>query len=318
MNKNCSVLRNTMLCLALLLVSCRPAAPKVQLLQAESPRVESPDVTEAQVAQIVAGNNAFALDLYRLITARESDNLIYSPYSLSLAFSMLYAGAQGETEAQMARALHFLPQETQHPALNAVDQRLESLGKARPEEEEGVPFRLSLANAVWGQRGYAFKQPFLETLATQYGAGLRLVDFQASPETARQAINAWVAKETEKRIEELAPPGSVSSLTRLVLANAIYFKAGWLSRFTRADTADGSFTRLDGSQVTVPLMHQKIRLDYAQGEGYQAVRLPYVGMYVIWHYGGFQEASGSRLGKSKPMSNAWRKLLHLTGNIWQA
>ncbi len=320
MNKNCSVLRNTMLCLALLLVSCRPAAPKVQLLQAESPRVESPDVTEAQVAQIVAGNNAFALDLYRLITARESDNLIYSPYSLSLAFSMLYAGAQGETEAQMARALHFLPQETQHPALNAVDQRLESLGKARPEEEEGVPFRLSLANAVWGQRGYAFKQPFLETLATQYGAGLRLVDFQASPETARQAINAWVAKETEKRIEELAPPGSVSSLTRLVLANAIYFKAGWLSRFTRADTADGSFTRLDGSQVTVPLMHQKIRLDYAQGEGYQAVRLPYVeqsvDMWVILPAQGRFEAVQERLGaglldEARRQAEAWEVTLAL-------
>lgn len=320
MSANFSALRNTMLCLTLLLAGCHPAAPKVQLVRAEVPRVGSPAVTEAQATQLVTGNNAFAFDLYRAITAKERDNLIFSPYSIWLAFSMLYAGAQGETEAQMARVLHFLPQENQHPALNAVDLWLESLGKARSGEEEGAPFRLSLANAVWGQQGYAFRQPYLDTLATQYGAGLRTVDFQESPEAARKAINAWVAEETAGRIEEIAPPGSVDSTTRLVLANAIYFKAGWAYHFESADTADGPFTRLDGSRVTVRQMHLQIRLDYTQGEGFQAVRLPYVDqtvdMWVILPAQGRFEAvqkqlDAGLLDEARRQAEAWEVTLTL-------
>lgn len=213
--------------LALVLAACQPGAPHVQLLQAEVRRIESPDMAETYIKQVAAGNNAFALDLFDLVTAEKMGNLVFSPYSLTLAFSMVYAGAQGESEVQMARALHFLPQDQQHMALNAVDQQLQSLGEGEVKEEEGVPFRLRLANAVWGQRGYAFKQPFLETLAAHYGAGLRVVDFQKDPEAVREAINAWIADETERKIEEIALPGSISANTRLVLANAVYFKAGW-------------------------------------------------------------------------------------------
>lgn len=292
-----------MLCLALLLAGCHPAAPKVQLVRAEVPRVVSPAVTEAQAGQLVAGNNAFAFDLYRAITTKETDNLIFSPYSIWLAFSMLYAGAQGETELQMTRVLHFLAQDTQHPALNAVDQRLQALGEPGSVEEEEVPFQLSLTNAVWGQQGYAFRQPYLDLLAAQYGAGLRAVDFQASPEAARQAINAWVAEETGGRIEEIAPPGSLDSATRLVLVNAIYFKAGWSYPFDQADTADAPFTLLDGSRVTVPQMHMQIRLDYMQGQGFQALRLPYVDQTVdMWV---ILPAQGQFEAVQKQWSPAW-------------
>jgi serpin B len=213
----------------------------------------------------------------------EDGNLIYSPYSISLAFSMLYAGAQGEAEAEMAQVFHFLPQEAQHPAFNVVDWRLQSLEKARQSEAGGASFQLNLANAVWGQQGYPFREPYLDTLAAQYGAGLRAVDFQGGPEKAREAINAWVAQETQERIKEIAPPGSVSANTRLILANAIYFKAGWDYPFKESATANGAFTLLDGSQVIVPLMHQETRLAYAEGESYQAVQLPYSGQVVdMW------------------------------------
>jgi serpin B len=247
----------------LLLATCQPFRPAGRVVQADVPRVESPDVSDAQVAQFVAGNQAFALDLYHVLATGEDGNLIYSPYSISLAFSMLYAGAQGEAEAEMAQVFHFMPQETQHPAFNVVDQRLRSLGKTRQSEAGGASFELNLANAVWGQRGFSFREPYLDTLAAQYGAGLRAVDFQRAPEKAREAINAWVTKETEERIKEIAPPGSVSANTRLILANAIYFKAGWDYPFPEQTTADGPFTLLDGSQVVVPLMHQEERLDYA-------------------------------------------------------
>jgi serpin B len=320
MNPNRLAQRNTLFCLALLSAGCHPNTARVQLVQASLPRVESPVVSEEQAAQIVEGNNAFAFELYHAIMAGVSENLIYSPYSIWLAFSMLYAGAQGETEAQMAKALHFLPQETQHPALNAVDQRLRALGEAKASEEEGAPFRLSQANAVWGQQGYSFRQPFLETLAAQYGAGLRTVDFQASPESAREAINTWVAEETAGRIEEIAPPGSLDSTTRLVLANAIYFKAGWAYRFDPADTADGPFILLDGSQITVLQMHLQIRLDYTQGEGYQAVRLPYVDdtvdMWIILPaLGRFESIQGQLsagwLEQVRKQAAAWEVILTL-------
>jgi serpin B len=279
---------------ALFSTACRPA-PGGQLVQADVPRLESPVVSDAQAAQLIAGNQAFAFELYRALAAGEEGNLIVSPYSISLAFSMLYGGARGEAEAELARVFHFLPQEAQHPAFNVVDQRLQGLGQARQSEAGGASFELNLANAVWGQRGYPFKEPYLDTLAAQYGAGLRVVDFSRAPETAREAINAWVTQETGKRIKEIAPPGSVSANTRLVLANAIYFKAGWDYPFQESATADGPFTLLDGSQVTVPLMHQEERLDYADGrtvssdllgppgEGYQVVWLPYGGGTVdMW------------------------------------
>jgi len=284
----------------LLLTTCQPSMPEGRVVQADVSRVESPDVSDAQVAQLVAGNQAFTFDLYRALAAGEDGNLIYSPYSISLAFSMLYAGAQGEAEAEMAQVFRFLPQETQHPALNVVDQRLQNLDKARQSEAGGTSFELNLANAVWGQQGHSFREPYLEILATHYGAGLRVVDFQKAPEKAREAINAWVAKETEERIKEIAPPGSVSANTRLILANAIYFKAGWDYPFKESATADGSFTLLDGNQVIVPLMHQETRLAYVEGEGYQAVQLPYSGyvvdMWVILPAEGRFEDVRGRLG----------------------
>jgi serpin B len=185
----------------------------------------------------------------------------------------------------MAQVFHFMPQHTQHPAFNVLDRRLQRLGEARQTEAGGASMQLNLANAVWSQRGYAFREPYLETLAAQYGAGLRAVDFQGAPEAAREAINTWVAQETEDRIQEIAPPGSVSANTRLVLANAIYFKAGWDYPFQESATADGAFALLDGNQVIVPLMHQETRLVYGEEEGYQAVQLPYSGqvadMWVI-------------------------------------
>jgi serpin B len=268
-------------------------------VEADLPRLALPDVSDAQLAQLVAGQQAFAFDLYRALAAREEGNLIYSPYSISLAFSILYAGARGAAEAEMAQVLRFLPPDAQHPALNAVDQRLQSLGKAQGSGDQ-VPFQLNLANAVWVQQGYAFREPYLDTLAAQYGAGLRVVDFQGAPEVAREAINAWVAQETQERIDEIAPLGSVSANTRLVLANAIYFKAGWDYPFQESATADGPFTLLDGSQITVPLMHQEIRLEYAEQGDYQAVQLPYAGQAVdMWVIlpaeGRFEDVQG-RLG----------------------
>ncbi|MDI7276452.1 MAG: serpin family protein, partial [Anaerolineae bacterium] len=228
-----------------------------------------------RVPELVAGNTGFALDLYR-VAGDTGSNLFLSPYSISLALAMTFAGARGQTAQEMADTLHFaLPQEQLHPAFNALDQALASRGKQTTDD--GEPFRLHVANALWGQKDFSFQPAFLDLLAEHYGAGMRLLDYRNAPEPARETINRWVEEQTEEKIKDLLPPGSINNLTRLVLSNAIYFNAGWMFPFLKEATHDGSFHLLDGSTVTVPMMQQSGHLGFGEGEGYQAVELPYVG-----------------------------------------
>jgi len=262
-------------------------------------RVSAPQVNDEAMDALVEGNSAFAFDLYgRLAEEHGDDNLFYSPYSISLALAMTYAGARGETEQQMADTLHYtLPQDELHPAFNALDQTLASRGEgAEGKDDEG--FRLNIANAIWGQKDYSFRDAFLDTLARNYGAGLRVVDFASAPEEARVAINEWVSEKTEGKIEELIPKNVIGSLTRLVLTNAIYFNAAWAEPFEEDRTQDGTFHLLDGSEVTVPMMRQTTSFGYAQGEGYRAVELPYDGrelsmVILLPEAGGFESFEGS-------------------------
>lgn len=253
-----------------------PTPVKWAMALSDKQRVTSPDVTASDLTELVHGNSAFAFDLYKALSTKDG-NLFYSPYSISLALAMTYAGARGETEQQMADTLHFvLPQDRLHSAFNALDQELASRGQgAKGKDEKG--FRLNIANAIWGQQDYRFLADFLDVLAENYGAGLRLLDFVKAPEESRITINKWVSDETEGKIEELIPPGVIDALTRLVLTNAVYFNAAWLNPFDESMTHDGVFHQLDGSEVTVPLMGQTAYFGYAKGEGYQAIELPYDG-----------------------------------------
>ncbi len=244
-----------------------------EMVRSDIERVMMPEVEESELDEQVAGNNAFAFDLYRVMRD-DKENMFYSPHSISLALAMAYAGARGETEAQMAQALHYrLDQERLHPAFNALDLELTSRG----ESEEGERFQLNIANAVWGQADYGFRSDYLDVLARNYGAGLCVVDFKSAPEEARQTINQWVSEETEGKIEDLLPQGAVDTLTRLILTNAIYFNASWMHPFEEWNTSEGDFYTLSGDEVTAPMMKQTERFGYGKGEGYQAVELPYVG-----------------------------------------
>jgi len=241
------------------------------------PRQVAPDVPASDLDALVAGNNRFALDLYRALRGPAGNdpdaNLLYSPYSISLALAMTYVGARGETAQQMADTLHFtLSQERLHPAFNALDQALRSA-----DEGEDDDFRLHLVNAIWGQRGYTFREPFLDMLAQHYGAGLGILDFAAQSDAARLTINDWASEQTEGKIEDLLPQGAIDPSTILVLANAIYFNAAWRSPFPQEATRDAPFVLLDGREITVPTMQGTMRLRYAEGPGYQAVELPYQG-----------------------------------------
>ncbi len=255
----------------------RAGAPSVALAS-EKPRVAAHELPGADLDALAEGNSAFAFDLYQLLAAeRSGENLFYAPYSISLALAMTYAGARGETEEQMAEALRFeLSQADLAAAFNALDQELARRGEGAEGRDEGG-FRLNIANAIWGQEDVGFLTAYLDVLAENYGAGLRVLDFVGSPEGARVTINDWVSEQTEGRIEDLIPQGAIDPLTRLVLTNAIYFNAAWAEPFPVRATEDGPFTRLDRSQVSVPMMVQSTPFGYAEGEDFQAVQLYYDG-----------------------------------------
>jgi serpin B len=260
----------------LLVTSCSPSAHT-------SPSSTAPG---DDISVLVDGNTEFTFDLYRELKESEG-NFFFSPYSISTALAMTYAGARGETAQQMADTLHFtLPQERLHAAFSALENSIKERGKAittvlSPEgetiQEEVDGFRLNIANALWGQKDYSFLSEFLDLLQTYYGSGLNTLDFINEPEESRLAINQWASDQTEGRIKDIIPPGVINALTRLVLANAIYFNAHWQHQFSESATRDGVFHLLDGDTVTVPMMHQEEQFSYAEGDNYQAIRLPYLG-----------------------------------------
>ncbi|HMD87971.1 MAG TPA: serpin family protein [Anaerolineaceae bacterium] len=250
-------------------------------------RISNPGVPQSDQDALSAGNRAFSADLYQKLRS-QSGNLFFSPYSISLALAMTYAGAQGDTASQMASTLHFtLPPDKLHPAFNGLDQYLENLGQASSNQQPTTPassgqgFQLNVANSIWGQKGFSFLPAYLDLLSQNYGAGLRLVDFSTAPEPARKTINDWVSQQTKDKIQNLFPQGTIDNNTRLVLANAIYFKASWFSPFEESSTQNGPFNLLDGTQVTVPLMVSgHTASSYEKGDGFQAVGLPYLGENV--------------------------------------
>ena len=261
-------------CVLVLAAGVPAAGADVQGYQVAESAMErdlTPEVSGGTLAAMVAANTGFAFDLYQAIR-REEGNLFFSPYSISAALAMTYAGARGSTEAQMAEVLGFLSQEDLHAAFNALDLSLQ----AQTTDEDGG-FQLNIANALWGQLDYTFLQGFLDVLAANYGAGLHLLDFGGAPEASRLTINDWVAQQTQEKIQNLLTPGTITTETVLVLTNAIYFLGKWATPFEARLTSDGVFHLVDCTEVTVPMMHERMYQDYAVGEGYQAVQLDYRG-----------------------------------------
>jgi len=240
-------------------------------------RDTSPNVAPQDAAQLAKDNAQFAADLYSGVASDETSNVFYSPYSVSIALAMTYGGAAGTTASQMAQALRFsLPPAQLHAAFDAVDLALASRAHGQPGAD-GAGFKLNVVDSIWGDRTLPIQQPFLDTLAVDYGAGLRLVDFLRSPDPSRVTINGWVENQTNQKIVDLLPEGSVTSDTRMVLVNAIYFNAQWSTPFDTNATHSEAFSRLDGTTSTSSVMEHEDGYAYAQGSGWQAVELPYSG-----------------------------------------
>jgi len=239
---------------------------------------------------IVEGNNKFAMALFAKLRSKEG-NLFFSPYSISTALAMTYGGARGQTEAQMAEVLHFPiivspSKHTQYPwrelsspivpdrprfasAFGKIVKDLNARGKKGG-------YQLTVANALWGQKGYEFLEEFLQLVKANYGGQLNEVDFVTATEAARETINSWVEKKTNNKIKNLISRGVLDQMTRLVLTNAIYFKGNWQSQFKEDRTRQAPFTLLNGDKVEVPMMNQTAEFGYMETEDFQALELPYV------------------------------------------
>ena len=261
--------------LSVALTGCGDGAPKIDTVKSPVQRVADPQVTDADRATLASDNAAFAFDVYKQLILT-NNNLIFSPASISIALAMTYAGAAGATATEMAQTLHFsLPPAQLHPAFNALDQTLTSRGQGKLGAD-GKPMQVDIVNALWAEKTYTFRSDFLDTLAANYGAGVNLLDFINAPEPSRVTINSWVADQTNDKIQDLLPSGSVDSSTKLVLTNAVYFNAAWKTPFDPNNTHDGSFTLLDGSTVTATFMGADLPSALAvQGTNFVAAALPY-------------------------------------------
>jgi serpin B len=176
----------------------------------------------------------------------------------------------------MAQTMYFLPQHQLHPALNALDLELTKRGEAGSKEE--TPLQLNIANAVWARQGLPLLREYLDVIAQNYGAGIQLADFVNQSEAIRREINDWVSGKTNDKIQDLIPAGMLTPDTAMVLVNAIYFKGDWLYQFDPNETHDAPFHLLNGSDVQVKMMSQTLSgVPYTQGNGYQAIELPYQG-----------------------------------------
>ena len=245
-------------------------------VSSDKARITAPKISTVDFDKQMAASTAFGVDLFKAAAATTAGNLFFSPHSISQAMAMLHAGARTVSEAEIAKVMHFdLAQSRLHPVINSLDLALASRGKGN-KAADGKAFRLNVVNAVWGQQNYTFQTPYLDTLAVNYGAGLRLLDFRGAPQVSRQTINTWVEKRTEGRIKDLIPPPSITSNTKLVLTNAIYFNAAWQHAFDVKNTSQRPFVLGDGTSVKVPMMHGEVKTArYHRESGLTAVALPY-------------------------------------------
>jgi serpin B len=232
--------------------------------------ISSPGAPDVSPGAVVEGNATFALDLYRREKGKTA-NLVFSPYSISTALAMTYAGARGPTAEEMARTLHFeLPPADLHQGFADLAARFDQI-----EKEKHINF--SVANSLWCQRGYAFEPAFLDLNRNDYHAELRQVDFMTKAEDIRREINAWVERKTDDKIRDLLKPGQLGSMTRLVLCDAIYFKGDWATRFDPKATQPEPFFITSNQSVTVPMMSRTFKLRSRELDDMSLFALPYTG-----------------------------------------
>ena len=217
---------------------------------------------------LVEGNTSFAFDLYARLKANPG-NLFFSPYSVSTCLAMAYAGARGNTGVQMAKVLHF-----HQGAVVSSFVGLQAQLRAT-EKQKGI--ELNIANGLWAQRDHPFLPEFLQVARQDYEATLNRVDFSSGAETIAREINDWVSEKTHNKIRDIIAPGVLNQATRLVLANAIYFKGAWAVPFQKNATRPQPFHVSATRQLDAPFMTHVDTVNYVEDEDMQGIELPYEG-----------------------------------------
>jgi serpin B len=244
-----------------------------------------PSLQAADFDLAARATNQLGIDLHRQL-ARGDENLCLSPYSIQSALAMTFAGADGDTRTEMTRVLHFPSDgDAIHASFGALQGSLEEMSKKTAKIAEqskkgggpSEPITLAIANRLFAQSGYDFRDSFRELVKRFYGAPFETLDFKKNPEGTRQHINKWVADQTRDRIRDLIPTNGVSKDTRLVLANAIYLKAPWASPFNTARTKPEPFHVHGGSTISVPTMHDRDDFAYAKRNGFTVLSQHYSG-----------------------------------------
>lgn len=259
----------------------------MQPLWLPSRDLRQPPERERDAAVIAKSVNAFAVDLYAQMRTGEG-NLIVSPYSISAALALTAAGAQGNTRAEMEKVLHLPPQLPSGvkvgPAFDAMTSGMNESNWTGVGKTTKIASEMRVANSLWLQKGDAWKREYLAVAQNDFRAMLSGADFVGDPEGARGRVNKWVENQTHNHIKDLIPAGAVDTNTRLVLANAVYFKAHWADKFKKEDTKIEDFTLAGGQKIRAPLMYQRGECRLWETDGLQVLKLPYQGaaaMYVL-------------------------------------
>lgn len=237
-------------------------------------RDPAPAVSDAELTELVDGNNRFAIKAFQKLLEENSDSSVFSPYSVSTALAMTYAGADGQTKAEMADALEFtLDDEALHPGFNKLAAELDK--RNLPKDQWANAQELLVNNAIWPYINTTPAEPFLNTLARHYGSGIYGLDYAKEPDLSRKTINKQVEEWTKGYIADLLPPGSIESNTKLVLTSAIYLHAPWERTFAEYSTKPKPFYNLDGTEKEVPTMAGTIWVSIKELDGALLAALPF-------------------------------------------
>lgn len=236
-------------------------------------KVDDTGATKEGVNAVVNANNQLAFELYSQFNEESKDsNIFFSPYSISIALTMTYEGARGQTAEEMQSVLH-IPEDAnvRRPNFARIYNKINKKDKK---------YKLSTANALWAQKDYKFLEEYTNNVEKYYGGKLTNLDFAGESEKSRQTINKWVEDQTNNKIKDLIPQGVLNAYTRLVLTNAIYFKGTWVKQFDEKDTKEEDF-RIDSSNtVKVPMMRligNGVKFNYAETDEIQILEMPYHG-----------------------------------------
>lgn len=241
--------------------------PAISIFTIGNQKSTSYEVASLDSSAMAIQNNQFALDLYNQLQTETTGNLFFSPYSLSTAMAMTYEGSRNETATQISQVFNFSqPPGRLYPEFTTLFNQIKNRTASQ----------LYLVNRLWGQSGYPFEEQFLQITKNHYNAPLTSVDFTEDNEQSRKIINNWVSQETQNKIPNLIPPGSLDELTRLILTNAVYFSGEWLSPFSEKHTQDHTFNLPSGKQISVPMMHHpNVSIGYNNVPEAKVIEFPY-------------------------------------------